>query len=197
MNVVIICLSIVVVLIGVIFLVRNFYIAFNLRKTRIRKLMFIDPIVQQLASGRVVSSLQILSIAEDPSLRLMLFRALELLNCLHLFPSDFYSEEKGAETYMVNWLEYPTELNAKPDEIQLMNIITLGENQDIRYYVFKFRIHTLRWAAKLDWMVGVCGPYDQQSLPFDPPRRVFSRFRSSTSTSPQEEAAWVHQHINP
>jgi hypothetical protein len=46
-------------------------------------------------------------------------------------------------------------------------------------------------------MIGVCGPYDKMSLPFDSPSRVFSRFNQVEMIKPQAEVNWVHENINP
>lgn len=108
-------------------------------------------------------------------------------------PGFFYTEEKGAESYLVNWLEFPTELGRAPDEILFQEIVTLELQIRIHYYVFKFRTATPLWAKKLGWMLGVCGPYDSHSTPFDRPGRIFSRFNPIDLISPEAEVSWVHE----
>jgi hypothetical protein len=196
MKIFIICICVIVALAGVIFLLRYFYNAYSLQKLKARKYAIIYPLLQKLIDGGAVSEAELFNIARDPSLRLTLFRTLEVFHCQHLFPAEFYNEEKGAEAYMVNWLEYPTELDNTPEEILLMKIVTLGTEQNTHYYVFKFRSHMLHWAARFNWMMGVCGPYNDTSLPFDIPFRVFSRFKPIETILPEEEVAWVHSHIN-
>jgi hypothetical protein len=45
-------------------------------------------------------------------------------------------------------------------------------------------------------MIGVCGPYGKESLPYDIPKRVFSRFYVLGTVSPESEVLWVHNHIS-
>jgi len=47
-------------------------------------------------------------------------------------------------------------------------------------------------------MIGIAGPYQKNSKPYDTPVRVFSRFNPVASTTPEMEAAWcikilIHQ----
>jgi hypothetical protein len=86
-------------------------------------------------------------------------------------------------------------LGQAPDEIEFIKMITLGEGID--YYVFKYRSQLPRWAKQLQWMVGVSGPYNLNSGPYDVPARVFSRFNSLETISLETEVEWVHKNINP
>jgi hypothetical protein len=45
-------------------------------------------------------------------------------------------------------------------------------------------------------MIGVCGPYDDSSLPFDIPNKIFSRFNTVNITTPDAEVHWTHGTIN-
>jgi hypothetical protein len=112
-----------------------------------------------------------------------------------MFPSEYFTHEKGAESFLVTWLEYPTELGRAPDEIEVLTKVMLDEG-DLQYYVFKFRTREPRWAAALDWMMGVVGPYTERSMPYEVPKRVFSRFNKVGSVSPELEVRWVHDNIN-
>jgi hypothetical protein len=113
-----------------------------------------------------------------------------------LFPDIFNTIEKGAETDLANWLEFPTELDACPDEIELEEKVIIDfDGDNLCYYVFKFRTYEPHWAAKDGWILGVAGPYFDYSKPYDFVS-VFSRFTSKQGEiSPKEEAKWVHDNI--
>lgn len=154
-------------------------------------------LVDKLEGKKFISEAEVYAVAENPSLRVVLYYALESYGRKEMFPQKFYSEEKGAESYMVNWLEFPTELGRAPDEILLIETATIESQLQVHYYAFKFKSTKPRWAKKLNWMIGVCGPYDAASLPFDVPRRVFSRFIPLEQTKTRDEIKWVHENINP
>jgi hypothetical protein len=69
------------------------------------------------------------------------------------------------------------------------------ENENVYYYVFKFRINEPHWAAKDGWMLGVVGPYFDDSKPYDFPGGTFSRLSKIDSVSADDEAKWVHENI--
>ena len=50
--------------------------------------------------------------------------------------------------------------------------------------------------AKDGWILGVVGPYTENSLPYELPEATFSRLSSKFGEiSPREETEWVHQNI--
>lgn len=169
----------------------------NLRRLALRKYQAMKALIDKLASNQPITVPDVWMIAESPSLRITLYRMLEAQGLREQFPSEFYSEEKGAESHMVNWLEFPTELGQAPSEIVLMKIVPLELQMQVHYYAFKFRTAAPRWAKKLNWMIGVCGPYNKKSQPFDSPYRVFSRFSQVGLVKPEAEVTWVHENINP
>lgn len=55
----------------------------------------------------------------------------------------------------------------------------------------------MHWAAKNGWIIGVVGPYFDDSNPFDFPQATFSRVSSMLDkASPDDEAKWVHDNIS-
>ena len=195
MVVLIICL--VLMAIPGILLVRDYYVNIKLQRLALRKYQAMKSLVDKLASNNPITAPEVLMIAQIPSLRVTLFLMLDAQGLGDLFPIEFYSEEKGAESHMVNWLEFPTELGQAPSEIVLIRIIPIKLHIQVHYYAFKFRTLAPRWAKKLNWMIGVCGPYDEKSQPFDPPAKVFSRFNQLGIIKPELEVQWVHENINP
>lgn len=107
---------------------------------------------------------------------------------------------KGAESNLANWLEFPTELDACPDEMEHIKRVTFdfdGRNNNVHYEVFKYRVNEPHWAAKNGWMLGVVGPFFDDSKPYDHPGATFSRTGSTVDkVSPDEEAKWVHENIS-
>ena len=187
------CLASIIVLVLV---ARDVYISWRLQLLIIAKYTAMKGIIDQITSSSTISEKEIRAIAIVPSLRIALYRALEAYGRQGLFPDDLYTEERGAESYLVNWLEFPTELGKSPDEILLMKVVTMDLHLRIHYYVFKFRTAAPRWAKKFGWMIGVCGPYDDASLPFDIPNKIFSRFNTVNITTPDAEVRWTHGTIN-
>ena len=97
---------------------------------------------------------------------------------------------------MVTWLEFPTELGVAPDEIEFLEEIVLQDEGDIHYYAFRYRMLRQHWAKEFGWMIGVAGPYQKDTLPYDMPRKVFSRFKAENNTSVRGEVEWVHVNVN-
>ncbi|HEY9047193.1 MAG TPA: hypothetical protein VIN08_14910 [Ohtaekwangia sp.] len=157
-----------------------------------RKYDILKPVMQKIASHKMVKGAEIIALMQDISLRYLVYLMLREHNREDLFPSEYYTCEKGAESFLANWLEFPTELGTVPDEIELVKNVSIGE---LTYYVFKYRTKAPHWAASNNWMLGVSGPYAIETLPYDIPRRVFSRFNTLESISPEEEAQWVHEHV--
>jgi hypothetical protein len=143
-----------------------------------------------------VSPIEILNLLNFPSLRQAVYQLLTKYNQHELFPASFLTHEKGAESFLVTWLEYPTELGKAPDDIELLKKVILQESISEYYYVFKFRTREPHWAARFNWMMGVAGPYGDDSMPYDVPHRVFSRFNTLDAISPEHEVTWVHENIN-
>lgn len=121
-----------------------------------------------LRHGRAVGSADVADVARWPEMRNHLYERLEALGKSSLFPEEFRTQEAFAESHMVEWLVYPTELGRAPDEIELMAVFAVDtETEDgaIEYYVFRFRTHPPHWAADKGWLAGIAGPYLQKDKP--------------------------------
>jgi len=175
--------------------INHIYVRVRFRKHARRKLKRIQPLINKLDSKSVIREDEILEMAKDPAYRQALYRALAAYNALDLFPATYLTREKGAESFLVSWLEFPTELGKAPDEIELWEVVTISSTEPLEYYVFKYRTESPHWAARYGWMLGVCGPYRIHSLPYDVPLRVYSRFNSENKVTPQDEVDWVHYNI--
>jgi len=182
--------------VGGTFFYRDFYLKRKFRKLSEEKYRTIAPLIAKVTSRAEAVESEILAVAADPSLRHALFVALGTCQRLDLFPAGYLTFEKGAETSLVNWLEFPTELGTAPDKVEFVEKITMESEGDVQYYVFRYRMVTAHWAKKFGWMIGVAGPYGKDSLPYDIPRRVFSRFNVEESTPVRGEVEWVHANVN-
>lgn len=160
-----------------------------------KKYKVIQRLSRKIEANEPVGAAEIMTLVRQPAIRQAVFQVLNIYNRTDLFPADYLTFEKGAESYLATWLEYPTELGRVPDEIKLLTKIFLDDGMS-RYYVFGYKSKEPRWASKLNWMMGVAGPYSPTSLPYDVPKRIFSRFNTVDSISAEDEVRWVHENIN-
>lgn len=187
----------VVVLAIIIFAIYR-YLVVNIQNKKINKVRLarIEQIFEKLRNQQELNEEEVLPFATNVLTRESTFQLLKQYNKLELFPESYNSFEKGAESSLANWLEFPTELDACPDEIELEEKVTIDfDNKNVYYYVFKFRTNEPHWASKDGWMLGVVGPYFDDSQPYDF-TSTFSRLTSKLDEiSAVEEAKWVHENI--
>lgn len=182
----------------VLLLYQTYFIRRKARKRAEQKLKIFEGLIRKLSFQEKITEGELFNLAQNPSTRNILFGILEAYNKTDLFPQEYFTAEKGAESFLVNWLEFPTELNSSPDEIELFTKIILEEERkELEYFVFKYRNLPSPEASQAEvWMLGVSGPYEIHSHPFDIPLRVFSRFKELGTVPALEEARWVHEHIS-
>ncbi|MGC3947598.1 MAG: hypothetical protein QM762_24350 [Chryseolinea sp.] len=158
----------------------------------------IKPLMDKIDQGDLLTTGDIRPFAFDLATREATYQLLDQIGNLELFPSELVNFEKAAEARLANWLEFPTELDALPDDIEHIKTVSvpLDDQQHARYLVLKFRKNEPHWAAKEGWLLGVVGPYFSDSKPYDFPSATFSRFSSKLgSITPEEEVKWVHEHL--
>lgn len=187
-------LALIAVLWGIWLLYNHYYIRRKFHRLADSKYDVLNPVMQKIASNKTIKDSEILSLVQNASLRYLVYLMLREYNRQDLFPAEYFTHEKGAESFLANWLEFPTELGTAPDEIQLIKSVFINE---MTYYVFKYRTMPPHWAAANNWMLGVSGPYIAEMLPYDTPLRVFSRFNLVSYISPEDEVHWVHKHVHP
>ena len=113
-----------------------------------------------LDSDKTITEQDVYPFAVKPSTRELTYQLLDEYNKTDLFPKEFYTIEKAAESNLVNWLVYPTELNAFPDELEHLQRVSIDSDEDddaFHYEVFRYRINEPHWAAENGWMLGVVG----------------------------------------
>jgi hypothetical protein len=191
-------LLIVLILLAVAWLLyRTLYVKRKTKKKASEKLQTFASLLHRLSANEVVREQEIMSLAGNPSTRHALYGILKEFNRTDIFPDSYFTLEKSAESFLVNWLEFPTELNAAPDEIKFFTAVTLEElGETFDYLVFKYRKAPPPKGISSEWMLGVTGPFGPDSKPYDVPLRVYSRFNELGTVSALEEARWVHQHIS-
>lgn len=200
MKIVFIIIGLLVVVIAVFAIYR--FITVKRQNNKLNKERFerVKELYEKLEKGEDLTEQNILPYAENILTRQTAFQLLDEHNKTNLFPKEYYSLIKGAESSLANWLEFPTELDACPDEIEHIKRVTFdfdGENNFVHYEVFKYCVYEPHWASKDGWSLGVVGPYFDDSKPYDFAQATFSRIdRKFDKVTADEEAKWVHENIS-
>jgi hypothetical protein len=154
----------------------------------------------KLESGQNLTDKDVYPFAQNLLTRELTYQLLNEYNKADLFPQEYYTIVKSAENSLAKWLEFPAELDTCPDEIEHIKRVTFdfdGQNNHVHYEVFKYRVNEPHWASKNGWMLGVVGPYFDDSKPYDFAHSTFSRVDSILGKiTPEEEAKWVHENIS-
>jgi hypothetical protein len=104
--------------------------------------------------------------AADPEARCRLFEHFWAVDELERHPIKYGTQSALAESDMVRWLIYPTELGRAPDEIEEIAVLPLSISDGIAdLYVYRFRTFAPHWAAEKGWMVGWSGPFLRSEQP--------------------------------
>lgn len=160
----------------------------------------VKELYDKLESGQEITEKDVILFAKNILTRQTTFQLLADHDKTNLFPKEFNNLISSAESNLANWLEFPTELDACPDEMEHIKRVTFdfdGQNNFVHYEVFKCRVNEPHWAAKDGWFLGVVGPYFDDSKPYDFPQATFSRISSTIDkVTPDEEAKWVHENIS-
>lgn len=191
---------------GIIALIIVIFIVYRLQKVKKqhrelneKRFERIKPLVEKIESGQQLTKEDVIPYAKNLLTRDLTFQLLHHKGNTAIFPEEYNTLIKGAESNLANWLEFPTELGACPDEIEHMKRVTFdfdGQNNLVHYEVFKYRFNEPHWASKNGWILGVVGPYFDDSQPYAPAQCTFSRASSTlANTTPEEEAKWVHENL--
>lgn len=160
-------------------------------RLRIRRLF------NMLDEGKEITEKEVYPYAADRLTRLQTFIVLKEFNKEYLFPHEFYSLEACAESRLATWLEHPKRLGTYPDDMNLLEKVTIERegNEPVFYFVFEFLVNKAHWSSHKRWMLGVAGPYDSK-IHFYEKAGAYSRYTvKSEETSIREEAEWAHSHI--
>jgi len=163
---------------------------------KLKRFEHIYPLYSKLEDDDLVTLQDVLPYAADVVTRQMTYKTLEEYNKTNLFPKEYYTTVMAAESKLGNWVEDHAELNTFPDEIEYIKRVTSYVDSEVHvvyYEVFRYRIAEPHHAAKHGWMLGVVGPYSEESLPYDDTQNVYSRI--GFLSVPDEEARLVHESI--
>jgi hypothetical protein len=129
--------------------------------------------------------------------RNLLFDHLKDKDLTELMPARYRTQAALAESNMVRWLLYPTELGRAPDQIEMKKVLSIDTESDdgiLDYYLFRFRTLPPHWAAKDGWMAGVAGPFVRKESPTtDSNGGTFSDFEPWASRTPAEHMGDVQE----
>ena len=119
-----------------------------------------------LDNNRQVSADAIKEIAGDLSYANLLKNVLVKYGKANLFPKEYDTPEYLAKSDLVHWLCYPTELNQKPDEIELLGKATV-KTED--YFIFKYKSDSDNLTDELQnvWLIGWSGSQGSTFSEFD------------------------------
>jgi hypothetical protein len=150
-----------------------------------------------LRRGKRVEDSDLLRIAAAAETRNLLFDSLQALGRRDLFPQAWATQAALAESEMVGWLTYPTELASVPDEIELMKVVSEdvgGDDGILDFYLYRFRTQEPHWAAKDGWMAGVAGPFRRADAPSTTSHGyTFSTFEKWNDKRPEEHVDAVRE----
>jgi hypothetical protein len=152
-------------------------------------------IVSLLRLGYQIGASFISDVAKDAEVRTTFYEILEEIGRENLFPKAYYNQESFAESNLVNWLTFPTELGRTPNDISLAKVVKrdmivmiddVGVEKEVSYYVFKFKSTHPDWESQ-GWMVGVSGYYLNENQPqLYPSGYTFSTFDPFEGKTPEE-----------
>jgi hypothetical protein len=106
-------------------------------------------------------------VASDSECRNWLYNSFVDLNKEKLFPEKYKTQKAFAESDMVSWLTYPTELARIPDSVELMKVIevdTKSKDGIVEFYLFRFKSDHEDWKDK-GWLTGVSGYFPIKDKP--------------------------------
>jgi hypothetical protein len=200
MKIVFIIIGLVVLAITIFAIYRSITVKRQNNKLNAERFDRVKELYDRLESKQELTEQDVTPFAKNILTRQATFQLLSDYNKTNLFPKEYNTLVKGAESNLANWLEFPTELDACPDEIEHIKRVTFdfdGQDNFVHYEVFKYRVNEPHWAAKDGWILGVVGPYFDDSKPYDFPQATFSRVSSTLDKiTPDEEAKWVHENIS-
>lgn len=187
----------IISLIGAFLAYRIFSVRAENREHYRRRAERIEPIIEAVDHPESLNEDHLESFAEDRATRWTLYQILRQNDLTDRFPAEYCNIEKAAESKLAEWLESPNELGAIPDEMELVETVEIASGgRSHIYYAFRFRMNDGHWAAANGWMLGVVGPYFEDSEPYDWSDVSFSRLNvDSDEATAAEEASWCHKHF--
>ncbi len=135
-----------------------------------------------IRQGQSVEPALMQRVADSDETRYWLYRNLSLLERLDLFPDTYREQRWIAQSDMVEWLTFPTEMGRPPDEIEWMGAYPIDTTAgEAEVHLFRFRLEDEPWQA------GIAGPYLKAEIPtYYSLGATFSRFDEWDEQPPGE-----------
>lgn len=134
--------------------------------------------------------------AKNPGTRNHLFSKLKTTGRTELFPNQYRTIEKIAESDLARWLMHPNELRAVPDEMELVRAISVQEeDKSGNVFLYRFRTNPPHRASDNDWMAGVAGPYWEDDDDPDFAIGTFSELTPYDKMTEQEHVDFLRQKL--
>lgn len=152
----------------------------------------IDPVVTAVAAGDPAAGDLVRAGAKDPATRNDLYARLAEMGRTDMFPEEFRTIEKIAESDLVRWLMHPNELQTAPSAIELLcqaDVTEAGKHG--RCFLFRFRVDAPHWAADRGWMAGIAGPFWDGDAQPGAGRRTFSELTPYATMSDGEHVRFL------
>lgn len=136
------------------------------------------------ALGRDVPNAALARIGASAEMRNWLIEELARTHDLAKLPERYRSQAAIAESEMVQWLTFPTELGHVPEAIELAKVVGFASgNGPVDLYVFKIKTDD-------GWVAGVAGPYLRDQEPTtESLGDTFSAFEPWSAKTPEQHAA--------
>ena len=139
---------------------------------------------EKLVSNEKVVKEDIIKFVEDPVTRTPIYNLLKEFNQLEIFPEKYLSFEMDAEAYFVSWLAMPSVLGNTPEKIELSKTLKLERSgKQETFYIFKF---SDRLKKNGEWLIGVIGPFTDESILYRSNKAIYCDFSLFSSTTPKE-----------
>ncbi len=135
------------------------------------------------ALGHDVPDEALSRIAASAEMRNWLIQELEKTHEVERIPARYRSQAAIAESEMVQWFAFPTELSHVPSAIMLAKVVSAeADDGVVDLYVFKVKTDD-------GWVAGIAGPYPRKNEPTTESRGgTFSSFEPWESKTPEQHA---------
>ncbi len=155
--------------------------------------------VARLRAGVDVAASVWERVAASHETRIELFKVLDSVGQLKLFPQNWRNWDAFAASEMVCWLCHPSELGREPGQLEKMEVLTTDtKDGEISLYVWRFRNEddkeSVPWyasgPAKEEWYAGVSGGYILTGEPRPlHGQHTFSNFEKWDNATPEGHAS--------
>jgi hypothetical protein len=133
-----------------------------------------------VARYQPVDTEEIEAVAASGEVRETLWRKLTALGLRSLMPARWATLQALAASALTRWLAHPNELNAIPEQVDLMNVFPVElDGRTLEVYLFRFREFPKPWEPGKGWMAAVAGPY-RDGMPLASPWSSFTRWDAQT-----------------